>query len=89
MATQRQTTSSERAWCLCSSIIYIDDRHRAIVRTLNANYSDQTYGIGLANTRYPISAFITDIVYLKGTKVAVDVQAITVSSSSDRGEGKY
>lgn len=77
MATRRQTTSSE--YSLPFHHKHIDNGSRAIVRTLNANYSDQTYGIGLANTRYPISAFITDIVYLKGTKVTVDVQAITVS----------
>ncbi|KAF5312620.1 hypothetical protein D9619_003063 [Psilocybe cf. subviscida] len=68
------------------------DYIQAIVRTLNANYSDQTYGVGLANTRYPISAFITDIVYLKGTKVTVDVEAITLMGVRCReveGEGRF
>ncbi|PPQ67393.1 hypothetical protein CVT25_005972 [Psilocybe cyanescens] len=37
-----------------------------------------TYGLGGANTTYPISAFITDLVYLKGTKVPVDVKRITL-----------
>lgn len=29
--------------------------------------------------RYPISAFVTDLVYLRGTQIVVDVKKITVS----------
>lgn len=36
--------------------------------------------MGNANTTYPISAFVTDLVYLKGTTVSVDLPKITVSS---------
>lgn len=53
------------------------DYINAIVRTLNANYAKQPYGLGHANTTYPASAFITDLVYLKGSKVHVNVGAIT------------
>ena len=59
----------------------IDFPYRAIVRTLNGDYSIQAFGLGGANTTYPISAFITDMVYLKGTRVKVDVKQITVSLS--------
>jgi len=52
------------------------DYIRAIVRTLNGNYSAQTFGLGAANTTYPISAFITDMVYLKGTSIKVNVKEI-------------
>ncbi|KAF9535798.1 hypothetical protein CPB83DRAFT_34779 [Crepidotus variabilis] len=54
-----------------------EDYILAIARTLNTNYSTPAYGLGGANTIYPISAFITDVVYLKGTSVAVDVEKIT------------
>ncbi|KAH9486721.1 hypothetical protein JR316_0000786 [Psilocybe cubensis] len=51
----------------------------AIVQTLNNNnHSTPVYGLGGANTTYPTSAFITDLVYLKGTKVPVDVKQITL-----------
>ena len=52
---------------------------RAIARILNNDYCTQAYGLGSANTRYPISAFVTDLVYLEGTQIAVDVKKITVS----------
>lgn len=53
----------------------------AIVRTLNARYHTAAYGLarGNANTTYPVSAFITHIVYLRGALVSVDVPHITVS----------
>ena len=56
---------------------------RAIVRTLNSDYSTQTFGLGGANTTYPISAFITDMVYLKGTHIKVDVEEIAASDVFD------
>jgi len=52
---------------------------RAIARTLNSDYSTQPYGLGGVNTRYPISAFITDLIYLQGTQIIVDAKKITVS----------
>lgn len=51
---------------------------RAISRTLNTRYLATTYGLGNVNTSYPISAFITDLVYLEGSTVPVDVSRITV-----------
>ena len=51
----------------------------AIVRTLNTNYTVQQYGLGNASTTYPASAFITDLVHLKGSKVNVNEGAIRVS----------
>jgi hypothetical protein len=56
---------------------------RAIVRTLNSDYSIQAFGLGGANTTYPISAFITDMVYLKGTRIKVDVEEIVASDIFD------
>jgi len=53
------------------------DYIHAIVRTLNSNYRIEPYGLGNANTRYPVSAFVTDLVYLKGTTVSVDLPRIT------------
>lgn len=54
------------------------DYIRAIVRTLNGDHSVQAFGLGGANTTYPISAFITDMVYLKETRIKVDVTEITM-----------
>ena len=56
---------------------------RAIVRTLNSDYSIQAFGLGGANTTYPISAFITDMVYLKGTHIKVDTEEISASDIFD------
>ena len=56
---------------------------RAIVRTLNSDYSIQAFGLGGANTTYPISAFITDMVYLKGTRIKVDAEEIAASDIFD------
>ncbi|ESK98117.1 maternal effect embryo arrest 18 protein [Moniliophthora roreri MCA 2997] len=53
------------------------DYVQAITRTLNDCYQPQVYGIGTANTQYPISAFVTDLVYLKGTRVVVNVKRLT------------
>ncbi|KIL70615.1 hypothetical protein M378DRAFT_183240 [Amanita muscaria Koide BX008] len=49
----------------------------AITKTLNSTYESHPFGLGGVNTTYPISAFITDLVYLKGTKVGVDIEGIT------------
>ncbi|KAG6837225.1 hypothetical protein H0H93_013093 [Arthromyces matolae] len=53
------------------------DYIQAIVRTLNSTYQMQPYGLGNANTTYPISAFVTHLVYLKDGTVQVDVERIT------------
>jgi 2-phospho-L-lactate transferase/gluconeogenesis factor (CofD/UPF0052 family) len=47
------------------------------ILTLNSSYESQPFGLGGVNTVYPVSAFITDLVYLKGGKVAVDVKHVT------------
>ncbi|KAF4572468.1 hypothetical protein EYR36_006973 [Pleurotus pulmonarius] len=49
----------------------------SIVRTLNSNHQSKPYGLGGVNTTYPVSAFVTDLVYLKGSTVPVDVAKIT------------
>ncbi|KAI0638853.1 UPF0052-domain-containing protein [Trametes polyzona] len=54
------------------------DYIRTITRTLNDGHHAQTYGgLSKADTTYPISAFITYLVYLKGTAVEVDIPTIT------------
>lgn len=53
--------------------------YSTIARTLNAPYHSQSYtGLGGVATTYPVSAFITHIVYLKNTSVEVDVGKVTV-----------
>ncbi|KAF9068529.1 hypothetical protein BDP27DRAFT_1327200 [Rhodocollybia butyracea] len=52
------------------------DYIQAIVRTLNTLYQPQPFGLGNAGTMYPVSAFITDLVYLRGGAVSVDVEKI-------------
>lgn len=46
---------------------------------LNSDYQKPSYGLGNARTVYPISAFITHLVWLEGTSIKVDVTALTVS----------
>ncbi|KAJ3825917.1 hypothetical protein F5880DRAFT_1622475 [Lentinula raphanica] len=53
------------------------DYIQAIARTLNTQYQHQPYGLGNAQTMYPISAFITDLIHLRGGAVVVDVDRIT------------
>ncbi|KAI0369914.1 UPF0052-domain-containing protein [Pilatotrama ljubarskyi] len=54
------------------------DYIRTIARTLNDGHHAQTYGgLSKADTTYPVSAFITHLVYLKGTTVEVHVPSIT------------
>ncbi|KAF8213769.1 UPF0052-domain-containing protein [Mycena galopus ATCC 62051] len=54
------------------------DYLNAIVRTLNAHYNTQSYGLAYgSNTTFPVSAFITDLVYLKDTSIEVDLRHIT------------
>jgi hypothetical protein len=47
---------------------------RAITRTLNARYQKDLYGLGPDNaaTTYPVSAFVTHLVHLRGCSVHVD-----------------
>ena len=60
--------------------LLISAHHRVIVRTLNTPYQRQYAGLGEVLTTYPVSAFVTHLLYLRGTLVPVDVQAITVSN---------
>lgn len=53
----------------------------AISQTLNTHYQTQSFSLGNAHTTYPISAFVTHLVYLRGTTVRVDVDHITVRVS--------
>ncbi|KAG6857669.1 hypothetical protein H0H87_010238 [Tephrocybe sp. NHM501043] len=53
------------------------DYIHAMTRTLNGTYQSQPYGLGNANTTYPISAFLTHMIYLTDTSVKVDVGRIT------------
>ncbi|KAH0590185.1 hypothetical protein H2248_000358 [Termitomyces sp. 'cryptogamus'] len=53
------------------------DYIQAIARTLNGTYQKQPYGLGNANTTYPVSAFVTHLVYLKDGHVRVDPEHIT------------
>jgi len=52
------------------------DYINAIVQTLNTHYHVQSYSLGNVNTTYPISAFITHLVYLRGTSIPVDAERI-------------
>ncbi|TBU54005.1 hypothetical protein BD310DRAFT_936957 [Dichomitus squalens] len=57
-----------------SAVDYI----RIVARTLNDGHHAKTYGgLSKADTTWPISAFITHLVYLKGTAVEVDIPQIT------------
>ncbi|KAJ7071574.1 hypothetical protein C8F01DRAFT_1111091 [Mycena amicta] len=56
------------------------DYIQAIVHTLNAHYDTPSYGLAYgagSNTMFPVSAFITDLVFLKDTTVVVDQRQIT------------
>ncbi|KAI0809092.1 hypothetical protein BC629DRAFT_1481903 [Irpex lacteus] len=48
-----------------------------IVRTLNVSYQRHYAGLGDVSTLYPASAFVTHLLYLKGTIVPVDIQQVT------------
>jgi len=68
-----------------------------IVETLNASYSARPFGLGNVSTTYPVSAFITDMVYLKRTDIDVDVERLTalgvncieLDAESTEGTPKY
>ncbi|KAE9397682.1 UPF0052-domain-containing protein [Gymnopus androsaceus JB14] len=53
------------------------DYVQAIARTLNSQYQPQPIGLGNASTMYPISAFVTDVLYLRGGTISVDEDKIT------------
>lgn len=48
------------------------------MRTLNVSYQRHYAGLGDVSTLYPASAFVTHLLYLKGTMVPVDVEHVTV-----------
>ncbi|KZV65373.1 UPF0052-domain-containing protein [Peniophora sp. CONT] len=52
------------------------DYIQAIVNALSARYQSEPFGLGYANTSYPVSAFITHLVHLRGSTVDVNVAAI-------------
>ena len=78
----RSITSCEQLYCWSNVLHYSADSKncRAITRTLNDTYEPQLYGIGNARTQFPVSAFITDLVYLRNTNVVVDVKKLTVGT---------
>ncbi|KAI0089871.1 UPF0052-domain-containing protein [Irpex rosettiformis] len=49
-----------------------------VVRTLNTSYQRHYVGLGDVSTLYPTSAFVTHLLYLKGTIVPVDVEQLTI-----------
>ncbi|TFY60593.1 hypothetical protein EVJ58_g5048 [Rhodofomes roseus] len=54
------------------------DYIKTIARTLNQSHHSPTYGgLGRVDTTYPVSAFITHLVYLQGTTVEVNEALIT------------
>lgn len=69
----------------------------AIARTLNARYQTEPYGLapGNAATTYPVSAFVTHLVHLRGCLVHVDmaraaelgVQCVEVESDAVGADG--
>ncbi|KAI0067548.1 UPF0052-domain-containing protein [Artomyces pyxidatus] len=50
-----------------------EDYISAIERTLNTRYQVEHYGLGNAATTFPVSAFITHLVYLRGAAIPIDV----------------
>jgi len=53
------------------------DYIHAIAGSLNSHYAIRHYGLGGASTTYPISAFVTHLVYVKESHVLVDEEEIT------------
>lgn len=80
MVTQQKTISSELP-PLLPGFSVPTCTVRTIARTLNTPYQRHYGGLGNPSTTYPVSAFITHLLYLQGTLVPVDVKAITVSLS--------
>ncbi|KAI6137049.1 hypothetical protein F5141DRAFT_994760 [Pisolithus sp. B1] len=50
---------------------------RAVASVLNSPYQQPFHGLGNAQTIYPISAFITHLLYLEDTSIAVDEEKLT------------
>ena len=82
MDTPHQITSSKlKSHCIPSRIFVVltnVENCSTIARTLNAAYTTSYSGLRDAYTTYPVSAFITHLVYLEGTNIEVDTRAITV-----------
>ncbi|KAL4065788.1 hypothetical protein V8B97DRAFT_2025582 [Scleroderma yunnanense] len=53
------------------------DYVRAISTVLNSHYQKPPYGLGNVQTIFPISAFMTHLVYLEDTSVVVDEKKLT------------
>ena len=57
---------------------FIINIFRTIARTLNDGHHAKTYGgLSKADTTWPISAFITHLIYLRGTSIEVDELSLT------------
>ncbi|KAI9566984.1 hypothetical protein HD554DRAFT_2024581 [Boletus coccyginus] len=52
------------------------DYVKTIAGVLNSDYQKPSYGLGNASTVYPISAFVSHLVWLEGTLIEVDVMAL-------------
>lgn len=53
------------------------DYVRTIATILNTHYQKPPYGLGNVQTIFPISAFVTHLVYLEGTSVVLDENELT------------
>ncbi|EIM91900.1 UPF0052-domain-containing protein [Stereum hirsutum FP-91666 SS1] len=91
LALRGVSTAIARSHSLRAKVLFLNSKNdrettgytavdyiQAIVRTLNARYQVEPYGLarGNAATLYPVSAFITHLVYIRGTTVKVDVRKI-------------
>ncbi|KAG6333971.1 hypothetical protein ID866_5122 [Astraeus odoratus] len=54
------------------------DYVRAIASVLNAHYQKPPYGLGNVQTIYPVSAFVTHLIYLEGTSIVVDENDLAI-----------
>jgi len=80
-------TAIARSPSLCAKVLLLNSQNdretenytaldyiRVIAQTLNTDYHIRPYNV---NTTYPVSAFVTHLVYLRGTPIRVDVDRIT------------
>lgn len=60
-----------------------------ITKTLNTSHETVPYGIENASTTYPVSAFVTHLIYFEEANVPVDVKRITVSGYCELREDTF
>jgi len=60
-----------------------------ITKTLNTSHETVPYGTENASTTYPVSAFVTHLIYFEGTNVPVDVKCINVSGYCELRDGTF